>query len=175
MVIAYSAVRSESLAGRSEVPSAGEAARVLSGPYADPASVPEDVQERLLYQSGDTSKRSTLRAGCAACKVVFSTDRAFDAHVRARGHIDRVDAGLVWNQRGYFQFPAHLAADTKVVMMIHSTRAKHPSGGSGRNRRAAVLRTRVRLSVPPARREAGYSATLHHRSSTASRLACARR
>ena len=150
MAIAYSAVRSESPAERPEVRSAEETAGARSVAYDDPASVPEDVQERLLYQSGDTNKGPTKRAGCAECKVVFSTDRAFDAHVQADGHIDPADAGLVWNPRGYFTFAASTMDDTNVVnMQSISTRAQQPSGGSGKNRRVAVLRTRLRSSVPP--------------------------
>ena len=168
MAVAYSAVRSESPAERPGVRSAGEAAGARSVAYSDPASVPEDVQERLLYQSGDTSKGPTKRAGCAECKVVFSTDRAFDAHVQADGHIDPADAGLVWNVRGYFQFPATtVVADTTVVNI--STRAMQSSGGSGKNRRATVLRTRLRLSVPPEGPTAGDSAAQQRGSSTAIR------
>ena len=115
MAIAYSAVVSQSPAERPQVQSAGGTAGARSVAYTDPASVPEEVRDRLLYRGGDPNKGPTKRAQCAECEVVFSTGRAFDAHVRADRHLDPFEAGLAWNSHGYFQFPARVAADTKVA------------------------------------------------------------
>ena len=171
MVVPYSAVRSESPAGRSPVRSARETPAALTGVYTDPASVPEDVQERLLYQSGDPDKGPTRRAGCAECEVVFSTDRAFDAHVRAAGHIDPIAAGLIWNPRGFYAFAARSVVDTNDV----NTCTGQNEGAASRvgdvgeivGRQCGVLA--MRSIVPPLGRVAGDSTTAHHRSSTATR------
>jgi hypothetical protein len=175
MAVACSALRSESPARRSQVPSAGESSGALSLPYADPRSVPEDVRDRLLYQSGDPNKGPTKRAGCAECEVVFATDRAFDAHVRTSGHIDPVGAGLVWNPRGYYQFPAHVADTNVVDIQSRAPRAEHPSGVVEEIAECiAAPRTRMLGNVPPVSRVADDSTAVQHRSSTAARSTCAR-
>ena len=182
MAVAYSALVSESLAERPDVRSAGETSGGRSAAYADPRSVPEDVRDRLLHRGGGPNKGPTKRAGCAECKVVFSTVGAFNAHVRADGHIDPVEAGLAWNPCGYFTFGAGVVADTNIVNAKtnvmneqSSTRAQHPSGGSGRNRGTAVPRTRMRSIVPPMGPVAGDSAAEHHRLPTADLPSSARR
>ena len=178
IAVPHSTVVSHSAAGHADLGSARETSAALSGPYTDPASVPEDVRDRLLYRGGDPDKGPTKRAGCAECGVVFSTDRAFDAHVRADSHIDPTAAGLTWNSRGFYAFAASTVVDTKIV----NAKTDILNGCTGQNEGAAsrvgdvgeiagrqcgVLA--MRSIVPPLGRVAGDSTTAHHRSSTATR------